>query len=231
MGTSGELAGVLRRGGIYFVLGLYFKVEGFHRMRSQQFEQRLSAREQQTRGWLAPVPDYSSVPRASGGVRVRQEWDTRDTMNNRLWNDTLTAGPKAVTAEMIAAHPSSGAETTMPAVSRQDTRVYTESPSFFPNANQGRPRLPPTSVFQNPALIGINVEGGDVVRELRSSVKEVSHGLVEDRSNRLLTRAFEHQWIPAAATNNMVDAKILAAEMLRPAQDDYRRDYTKGTST
>jgi hypothetical protein len=201
-------------------------------MRSQQFEQRLSAREQQTRGWLAPLPDYTMVPRASAGVRIRQEWDTRDTMNNRLWTDTLSAGPKAVTAEMIAAHPSAGAETTMPAVSRQDTRTYTESPSFFPNANQGqRPRLPPTSVFQNPALSGFNVEGGDVVRELRSSVKEVSHGLVEDRSNRLLSRAFEHQWIPAEATNKMVDAKILAAEMLRPAQDDYRRDYTKGTST
>lgn len=200
-------------------------------MRSQQFEQRLSAREAQTRTWLAPVPDYSSVPRASGGVRVRQEWDTRDTMNNRLWNDTLTAGAKAVTAEMIAAHPSAGAETTMPAASRHDTRSYTESPAFFPSESGQRPRLPPTSVFQNPALVGLNVEGGDVVRELRSSVHETSHGQGEERSNRLLSRAFEHQWVPASATNKMVDAKILAAEMLRPAQDDYRRDYTKGTST
>ena len=197
-------------------------------MRSQQFEQRLSARDSQTRTWLSPLPDYASVPRAAGGVRVRQEWDTRDTMNNRLWNDTLTAGPKAVTAAMIAAHPSAGAETTMPASSRHDTRTYTDSPAYFPNATNGeRPRLPPSSVFQNPALVGINVEGGDVVRALRSSVQEVTHGLGEDRSNRLLSRAFEHQWIPAETTNKMVDDKILAAEKLRPTQDDYRRDYTK----
>jgi hypothetical protein len=196
-------------------------------MRSHQFEQRLSARESQTRGWLAPLPDYSSVPRASGGVRVRQEWDTRDTMNNRLWADTLSAGAKAVTAEMIAAHPSAGAETTMPANSRHDTRSYSESPSFFPSDSGQRPRLPSSSVFQNPSLSGFNVEGGDVVRELRSSVHETSHGQSEERSNRLLSRAFEHQWIPAEATNKMVDAKILAAEMLRPTQDDYRRDYTK----
>jgi hypothetical protein len=164
--------------------------------------------------------------------RQRLEWDTRDTMNHRLWSDLMVAGPKAVDAASLAAHPSHGAETMKPLSARQDARVWgadAEGRSYFPSAagswQPERPALPAPSVFQNPALRGYDVENGDVARELRSAVKEDVRFLGEDLSARLAGRAFTNQWLPAAATQRIVRSQMEAVDRLRPEQDDIGRDY------
>jgi hypothetical protein len=194
--------------------------------RAEQQQGRLQEREQQTRSWLAPLPDFSA-PRYTEATKMRVEWDTRDTINNRAWNSVQVAGPKAVTAQMLAEHPTAGAEPYMPAISRQDERPYAPhdgavAGGYFPDSRDGsRPRVPPTSLFQNAWLDGFDVEGGGAARELRSAVKEQAPREA-DISARIAGRTFQNQWIPPAVTQRIVNAQIDAADALRPRFDDWR---------
>ena len=205
-------------------------------MKRQEAETRLQGREAQTRGWAQPMPQMPTFS-LDNGVRQRLEWETRDTINNRLWADTMEAGAKAVTTAMLAAHPSKGAETMNPTASRSDNRPYLhEGVPYFPDAPvpaegmaQDRPRLPPKTLFQNPWLNNYDIESGDIARELRGVVKESNKFLTQDAGARMAARTFEHQWIPAAATLAIVERKIEASELLRPAHDDYTRDYRSKT--
>ena len=194
-------------------------------MRSSH-QERLQGREAQTRGWAQPLP---SIPTFNirDGPRQRLEWETRDTINNRLWADTISAGPKAVTSAMLAAHPSHGVETMQPSSSTDDRRPYRFEGQYFPDSKDPleRPRIPPQSLFMNPWIQDYNIEGGDVTRELREAITEDNRFLTEDASRRIAGRTFENQWIPAAATRVIADRKIEASELLRPTQDDYRRNY------
>jgi hypothetical protein len=194
-------------------------------MRAAQNEARLNAREEQNRQWVSPIPDVTAMPRLSDSNRVRLEWDTRDTMSNRLWTHTLDAGPTQVTAAMLAAHPSGGATPFNPSNSRQDQRTWTGGSTYFPTNPDPlqRPTLPPKSLFQNAWLDGFDVEGGGVARELRGAVKEDNQHRFEDVSARLAGRTFEHQWIPPTVTKQIVNQQIDAAVRLRPVADDYWR--------
>ena len=194
---------------------------------NREHDTRIQGREAQNREWAAPIPVPPKFD-IHDGTRQRLEWDTRETINNRLWSDTMTAGPKMVMSAMLAAHPSRGAETMSPATSRDDPRPYHGSVPYFPDsqgAGTERPRLPPKSLFENPWAAGYNIEAGDVTRELRSSVKENNRHNTEDVSARMAGRTFEHQWIPATVTREIAERKIDASERLRPSQDDYRRTY------
>lgn len=197
-------------------------------------EDRLQGREAQSRGWAAPLPDIPNF-NLHDGTRQRLEWETRDTINNRLWADTMDAGAKAVTSAMLAAHPTNGSEALLPSLSRKDDRPYHGEVQYFPDAArpkdgqpQDRPTLPPRSLFQNPWTNGYDIERGDIAQELRGTVKESNRFLTEDASARMAGRTFEHQWIPAAATRSIAERKLEASELLRPAQDDYRRSYIPG---
>jgi hypothetical protein len=162
------------------------------------------------------------------------EWETRDTINNRLWADTISAGPKLVTDKMLAAHPSHGAETMTPSASRTDNRPYVVSgPAYFPSPTDPteRPVLPQASLYANPWSTGFNVGAGDAGKELRGVVKEDNRFLVDNVSDRIMGRTFEHQWIPPADTRTIAERKIDASELLRPAQDDYRQNYLGSLKT
>jgi len=203
-----------------------------HTTRSNQtHEERLQSREAQTRGWTAPLPVLHNFSNHNfsihDGTRTRLEWETRDTINNRLWADTMSAGPKAVTTAALATHVTQGAETMQPALSRTDNRPYHNAVEYYPDSVSPteRPVLPARSLFQNPWANGYDIESGDVTRELRGTVRESNRFLTEDASSRMAGRTFEHQWIPAAASRNIAERKIAASELLRPAQDDYRRNY------
>jgi hypothetical protein len=201
---------------------------------SPEHMNRLAGREQQTRGWAAPLPPVFERTPVVDGIRQRMEWETRDTINNRLWADTISAGPKLVTDKMLAAHPSHGAETMTPAASRTDNRPYVVSgPAYFPSPADPteRPVLPPNSLFVNPWSTGFNVENGDVAKELRGVVKEDNRFLVDNVSNRIVGRTFEHQWIPPADTRTIAERKIDVSELLRPSQDDYRQNYLSSLKT
>ena len=181
---------------------------------------RLGDRRTQSLSWAAPLPDFSSMPRATEGPKQRVEWDTRDTMNNRLWSDIQVTGPKAVTSSMLAEHASHGAQTMAPLSSRQDQRTYHHSSSA---SNQSPASIP--SVFQNLSLRGFDVENGDVARELRSTVKEDNRFRTEDASSRIAGRTFENQWMSPLATQQIVQDLTNTAEQLRYEQDDFEQDY------
>ena len=192
---------------------------------SPDHDARLQGREAQSRGWSAPVPSIQTF--GAPVVRQRLEWETRDTINNRLWADTMEAGPKAVTTAMLAEHVSQGAMTMNPSSSRHDDRPYHHQTPYFPDATGPleRPRLPAKSLFQNPWSAGYDIENGDITRELRGAVKEDNRFLSNDVSARMAGRTFEHQWIPPTVTRAIAERKIDAAEMLRPSHDDYRKTY------
>jgi hypothetical protein len=206
-----------------------------HTTRSNQtHEGRLQDREAQSRGWASPVPTPQNF-NIHDGTRTRVEWETRDTINNRLWADTISAGPKAVTAAMLAAHVSHGSETMLPANSRKDNRPYHDNVQYYPDAAaprdglpQDRPVLPARNLDLNPWTNHYDIESGDIARELRGAVKESNRFFTQDVSARMAGRTFEHQWIPAAASRAIAEQKLEASELLRPAQDDYRRNFLPG---
>jgi hypothetical protein len=85
--------------------------------------------------------------------------------------------------------------------------------------------LPPKNLELNPWTNGYDIESGDIARELRGTVKESNRFFTQDVSARMAGRTFEHQWIPAAASRAIAEQKLEASELLRPAQDDYRRNF------
>lgn len=168
---------------------------------NREHDVRIQGREAQTRSWAAPIPDPPKFD-IRDGTRQRMEWDTRETINNRLWSDTMTAGPKMVMSAMLASHPTRGAETMNPVTSRDDHRPY-----------------------RDPATASARPEDGNLIRELSATIKESNLNRIEDVSVRMAGRTFEHQWLPDTLTREIAERKIEASELLRPAQDDFRRNY------
>jgi hypothetical protein len=213
-------------------------------MRSTQHDARRSAREAQDRGWAAPLPDFTVLPRVGAEPRTRLEWETRDTMNNRLWADLEVSGPKAVTTAMLAAHPTAGAEAWMPSAGRTDRRSYVGwgtgshhsawtagvpvggAPGVgFTNMPgiQERPAAPSHGAWLDTA--GVDREGPNVSREFRSVVKEDLSGREEDAAGRVAQRTFQNQWMTRGDQQRIVMSQLTAAEALRPGSDDYRVSY------
>ena len=192
-----------------------------------------SPREAQNRNFAAPLPDFSVMPRATEAPRQRVEWDTRDTMNNRLWADVQVTGAMVVTPAALAAHPTGGAQTSMPSAARQDQRSYV-APGYFPDAPAPRPGqlaqrpvLPPQSVFGNAFTSSLDTDH-NTAREFRGVVKEENRFRAEDVSTRTMERMFQHQWVSPLASKQVVISQLEAAEKLRPGRDDYRQTYSPG---
>lgn len=185
-------------------------------------DNRLAGREQQTRSWAAPLPDFSRLPRANEPVRQRVEWETRDSMNLRYEAAVRDMGEKQVTSEMLHRHPSAGARVMNPTNSREDQRTYHEQPPLYPNGRSvlERPPLPPQSVFQNMWYRGMDMENGDVAREMFAGVKEDNRWRDENIAFRVAGRTWAHQWAPVVSLD-----QIAAAEKLRAERDDYRVNY------
>ena len=202
-------------------------------------DSRLRDREAQTRSWAAPVPDITALPRVGEAPRIRLEWDTRDTVNNRYWAATVDTGAKEVTTSMLRAHPTAGASPMMPAAARGDERPYGEGPGIMhpaviappdPRVSGWKPRPvgAPGTLFQNAWLDGFDVEGRDTARELRGVVREDMSGRSEDAAARMLERTFENQWMTGSTRTAVIQAQIDAAARLRPEQDDWTRENNKG---
>lgn len=197
-----------------------------------------SARELQNRSFAAPLPDLSRLPRVGDTPRMRVEWDTRDTMNNRLWSDLQVTGPLAVTSAALAAHPTGGAQITEPSLARQDVRGYSAAgfgaSSYFPDTPAARPgalpsptTLPSRSLFENQFTSSLDTDH-NTAREFRGVVKEENRTRGEDVTSRTMERMFQHQWLSPQASTNVVLTQLEAAERLRPSMDDYRQKYDPG---
>jgi hypothetical protein len=220
-------------------------------MRSREHDDRLLSRNEQTRSWTAPVPDFTVMPRvgtepsskagwydssrSSRGAesRIRVEWDTRDSVNNRLWADTMAAGAKTVTSAMLAEHQSAGAETMMPSAGRQDYRHYHESSAHIGapmrvaagGAATGlpgmleRPGIPRAGVWFDTAAM----DTSNAIRDVRGVIRENNMGRGDDAAARIQERVFQNQWMTPDTLRTIVDARLGAAESLRPRQDDWRK--------
>jgi hypothetical protein len=208
-------------------------------MRARQHDDRLLGRAEQTRSWAAPMPDFTMLPRVGEAPRIRMEWDTRDTLNHRLWADNMATGAKTVTSAMLAAHPTAGAETMMPTAGRQDYRHYHPSGSDGATAAVGapmrsarggestglpymleRPGIPRVAAWYNPA----EMDTSNTIRDVRGVVRENNHGRADDVAARLEQRTFQNQWMTPDTLRTIVDARLGAAAALRPTQDDWRSD-------
>jgi hypothetical protein len=192
-----------------------------------------SARELQNRSFAAPLPDFSQMPRTTEAPRMRVEWDTRDTINNRLWSDLQVTGPMVITSAALAAHPTGGAQVTQPSLARQDARAYT-APGYFPDAAAPRPlslpvapTLPARSLFENPWTSSVDTDH-NTAREFRGAVKEENRSRGDEVTSRTMERMFQHHWVSPQASKDVVLSQMAAAEKLRPSMDDYRRNYEPG---
>ena len=194
-----------------------------------------SARELQNRSFAAPLPDFSQMPRTTEAPRMRVEWDTRDTMNNRLWSDLQVTGPLVITSAALAAHPTGGAQVSQPSLARQDARAYV-APGYFPDAAAPRPRplslpvaptLPAQSLFENPWTSALDTDH-NTAREFRGAVKEENRSRGDEVTSRTMERMFQHHWVSPQASKEVVLTQMAAAEKLRPSMDDYRRNYEPG---
>jgi hypothetical protein len=175
---------------------------------------------------LAPAPPMKERLEP---VRQRLEWETRDSMNFRYAAVIQDMGAKQVTAVMLRDHPTNGANAMNPTVSRDDKRSYREEEPLYPDGRTAieRPPLPPRSVFQNPWYQGMDMEGGDVAREMFAGVKEDNRWRDENIAVRVAGRTWDHQWVPKVSLE-----QIAAVEKLRAERDDYRVNYftTEGSS-
>lgn len=218
-------------------------------MRANQHDARLLAREAQTRGWTAPMPDPMMLSRAGEAPRMRMEWETRDTMNNRLWADTMATGAKTVTSAMLAAHPTAGAEAWMPGSGRRDPWTYDAAGSHHSAWSghgssvpiggpegvgfahmpgiQERPAQPSFGGWL--AAGGVDTEGPGASREMRGIVKEDLRGREIDSAGRLAERTYQTQWLRREDQQRAILAQVAAVDALRPVSDDYRVGFRGGS--
>ncbi len=94
-----------------------------------------------------------------------------------------------------------------------------------------RPSVPSHSLWQSSWLSGFDVEGaaGGVTRELRGVVREAPGGFAgEDAAGRFLSRQFNNQWLSVDDRQQIAAKQMAAADVLRPARDDFEQDYSGG---
>lgn len=205
--------------------------------RQTEHDARLMGRNEQTRSWAAPLPDLSVLPRVGEAPRIRVEWDTRDSLNHRLWADTMATGAKAVTSAMLAEHPTAGAATMAPSSGRQDYRHYHESgrPESGPHVGRSmapargglatglpymleRPGIPKAGAWFDTAA----QDTFNAARDVRGVVRENNGGRADDVAARLEQRTFQNQWMTPDTLQTIVEARLGAAAALRPQSDDWR---------
>lgn len=185
------------------------------------------------------------MPRCTEAPKQRVEWDTRDTMNNRLWSDIQTAGPNLITSATLAAHPNAGAMPWMPSAARIDQRSYNpignDAAAYYPDAPAPRPgsarqdvMMPPHRNLQHNAWstnLDLNSDPQNMSRELRAVVKEDGRFRRDNVSSQLADRTFQHQWVSDQLSNQIMNSRLHAAEALRPQQDDFRTSFSKSRPT
>jgi len=181
-------------------------------------DSRIQARGDQTRSWAAPMPAFGQIPPQT--ARTRLEWDTRDTANNRLFQNMQVAGAKTVTSAMLAEHPTRGAEPFMPTVSKYDTNQYSGA-SFYPDSSAfpsvsgqvERPRLPRLD-SSNPFLASLDTECPEtLIREIKHSVVEDTRFRKDDVDSRIINRVFTDRLIPTEMRTSIVERQVAASEL------------------
>lgn len=157
-------------------------------------------REQQSRLMVAPLMDFTVLPRATES-HIRLESGTRETVNNRLWDTTVS----------IPTIPISHAQPWVSTTSRTDERSY---------LSHNQTQLNEAQLYRQ----GIDTQHH--AREYRGSVTE-QRSTPSVQQSRITERLYQHVWIPPHQQNQIVESQLAAAEALRPSFDDYRITYKK----
>lgn len=193
--------------------------------------------EREKRSGLPGLPDPTLIRPNCNVLRVRKEYQARDAINSRAW-DNFHATPPTQTASATLTSATTPVYMDMnPITSRKNTVHYRAQPQYIPDpvrgaataSDLGAPPLPagvvpPANTFsQNPYTQRLDAGGSDarnMIRELRGAVVEDNLERQVDQDRLLAQRQFYDRWLPAKTA---VDAASLQAyELLRPQQDDWR---------
>lgn len=193
--------------------------------------------EREKRSGLPGLPDPTLIRPNCNVLRVRKEYQARDAINARSW-DNFHATPPTQTASAALTSATTPVYMDMnPINSRTNAVHYRQQPQYIPDpprgtttaSDLGAPPLPagiskPANTFsQNSYTQRLDAGGSDarnMMRELRGAVVEDNLERQVDSARLLAQRQFYDRWLPAQAA---VDASSLQAyELLRPRQDDWR---------
>ena len=106
-----------------------------------------------------------------------------------------------------------------PQASRNDKRDYRQSQPFVADG----PSLATNPYFDR---YDPTRDPRNMIREIRNVVyedKEADRGLEESR--RLLERGYMSRWMPEGSSEDDLKASLEAYEIMKPAKDDFSREY------
>ena len=66
------------------------------------------------------------------------------------------------------------------------------------------------------------MDNQNAIRDVRGVIRENNLGRGDDVAARLEQRTFQNQWMTPDTLRTIVDARLGAAEALRPSHDDWR---------
>jgi hypothetical protein len=81
-----------------------------------------------------------------------------------------------------------------------------------------RPGIPRAGVWFDTSAM----DTSNAIRDVRGVIRENNMGRGDDAAARIQERVFQNQWMTPDTLRTIVDARLGAAESLRPRQDDWR---------
>lgn len=182
--------------------------------------------------------DPSLVQPACQVLRVRKEYNGRDTINSRSWDFFHATPPTQISEAELKTKNAPVYMDMKPICSRTNTVQYRIQPSYIPDPPRGPVTTeslgvppppkdtiqpPPDSFSMNPYTQRLNAGGQDarnMIRELRGAVVEDNRERGIDAARALASRQFTDRWLPPRAGLDL--ASLQAYELLRPKQDEWR---------
>jgi hypothetical protein len=191
-----------------------------------------------------PYAGEPRLPPACMQLRARKETATRDTVNARQFEhwQTDTPIPQAEARPLRPPRPVVPLGPTDYDISGQAQlfrRDYSKDALY--DMNPINSRLDPRDFKQarsfdemGPSLaLNPYFDRYDPTRDPRNAIRELRSVVNEDRygekgvleSRRMLDREFNSRWVPQGYAEKEKMDSLLAYEIIKPQQDDYRRNY------
>ena len=199
-------------------------------------EARWDAYEKSKRYGYPGLYDPTAAPQTCPVLRVRKEYNARDSINSRAWDFFHATPPTQVSSHNLQRNPPAYMDMN-PIPSRTNTVQYRNQPEYIPNPERGSaagdslgvppppgPITHPAKEFsKNPYMQRLDADGDgsrNIVRELKAAVYEDNRELGVDTDRSLTQRQFQDRWLPPKTGTDI--QSLQAYELLRPKQDDWR---------
>jgi hypothetical protein len=205
-------------------------------MAARDHQQRWDTLAQDMRRGNPPLHDPTkiNIP-MSASARIRQEPNTRDAINSRLW-ETHKYDPREATTEDIKNSINPIVNDMNPISSRTATQNYNQQAQFFPDpirtsrksANIAGPVDGPQmnpGLINNPFLQRLDPvnDARNIPREMRGAVNENNSEREMDAAKLLVERQFTSRFLPDDQSQQV--ATLKAYELLRPKTDDFSTNF------